>query len=256
MREELIRYLTGARPWPANDTNRWGLFRNPLPPAGEHAVFRDMRNDAGLTAGKLSGRDTILSARPPGGLPRGFPTLAERHNPIVRRVVRRTRPMLEERGLLKRDRRHHTSARRRRPARVAVQRRRARNEPRLQDRLRGGGVVQSALCAASTRRRISEDNPAAAHRVLRARPASKPPGVCSADWMSLSCRRRRSATKARPTISRRPIPKKSHFCARSNAIWRPSWRARISTPRCKSSCTICASGSGWRLMARSSSAST
>ena len=28
--------------------------------------------------------------------------LAERHNPIVRRVVRRTRPMLEERGLLKR----------------------------------------------------------------------------------------------------------------------------------------------------------
>jgi hypothetical protein len=31
-----------------------------------------------------------------------FPTLAERHNPVVRRVVRRTRPMLEERGLLKR----------------------------------------------------------------------------------------------------------------------------------------------------------
>jgi DNA-binding Lrp family transcriptional regulator len=31
-----------------------------------------------------------------------FKTLAERHNPIVRRVIRRTRPMLEERGLLKR----------------------------------------------------------------------------------------------------------------------------------------------------------
>ena len=31
-----------------------------------------------------------------------FGSLAERHNPIVRRVVRRTRPMLEERGLLKR----------------------------------------------------------------------------------------------------------------------------------------------------------
>ncbi len=30
-----------------------------------------------------------------------FSALAERHNPIVRRVVRRTRPMLEERGLLK-----------------------------------------------------------------------------------------------------------------------------------------------------------
>src|SRR5262249_24021420 len=33
---------------------------------------------------------------------REFTRLAERHNPIVRRVVRRTRPMLEERGLLKR----------------------------------------------------------------------------------------------------------------------------------------------------------
>ena len=31
-----------------------------------------------------------------------FDTLAERHNPIVRRVVRRTRPMLEESGLLER----------------------------------------------------------------------------------------------------------------------------------------------------------
>ena len=31
-----------------------------------------------------------------------FGTLAQGHNPIVRRVVRRTRPMLEERGLLKR----------------------------------------------------------------------------------------------------------------------------------------------------------
>ena len=33
---------------------------------------------------------------------RTLETLSERHNPIVRRVVRRTRPMLEERGLLKR----------------------------------------------------------------------------------------------------------------------------------------------------------
>jgi hypothetical protein len=31
-----------------------------------------------------------------------FEALSERHNPIVRRVVRRTRPMLEQRGLLKR----------------------------------------------------------------------------------------------------------------------------------------------------------
>ncbi len=40
VREESIQYLTHARPWPGNDTNRWGLFRNPLPPGIEHSVFR------------------------------------------------------------------------------------------------------------------------------------------------------------------------------------------------------------------------
>ncbi len=45
-REESIQFLTGQRPWPSNDMNRWGLFRNPLPPAVEHDVFRDIRSDA------------------------------------------------------------------------------------------------------------------------------------------------------------------------------------------------------------------
>jgi hypothetical protein len=47
-RDESIQFLTDQRPWPQTDTNRWGLFRNPLPPANEHAVFRDIRNDAAL----------------------------------------------------------------------------------------------------------------------------------------------------------------------------------------------------------------
>jgi len=50
VREESIGFLTGGRAWPTNDTNRWGLFRNPLPPAAEHTVFRDIRSDAGLTS--------------------------------------------------------------------------------------------------------------------------------------------------------------------------------------------------------------
>lgn len=54
MREDSIKYLTGERGWPVSDNTRWALFRNPVPPAGEHAVFRDVRNDA-----SLSTRDVI-----------------------------------------------------------------------------------------------------------------------------------------------------------------------------------------------------
>ena len=102
MREESIQYLTRARPWPANETNRWGLFRNPLPPASEHRVFRDVREDAGLPSREVLGpRYDALSADLRAEFLAEFAKLADQHNPIVRRVVRRTRPMLEERGLLR-----------------------------------------------------------------------------------------------------------------------------------------------------------
>ena len=102
-REESIQFLTGQRAWPQNDTNRWGLFRNPLPPASEHAVFRDIRNDARLESKEVLGpRFDELGPDVRRDFLQEFGALAERHNPIVRRVVRRTRPMLEERGLLKR----------------------------------------------------------------------------------------------------------------------------------------------------------
>ena len=102
IREESIQYLSRARPWPANDTNRWGLFRNPLPPASEHGVFRDVRADAGMPTKDIVGpRYDNLSPSLRADFLDNFSMLAERCNPIVRRVVRRTRPMLEERGLLK-----------------------------------------------------------------------------------------------------------------------------------------------------------
>jgi hypothetical protein len=101
--QDAIRFLTGDRPWPANDTNRWRLFRDPLPPAAEHFVFRDIRNDAGLPSRELIGpRYDELSPDIRTDFLNDFRTLTERHNPIVRRVVRRTRPMLEAAGLLKR----------------------------------------------------------------------------------------------------------------------------------------------------------
>jgi hypothetical protein len=102
VREDSIRLLTGARPWPASETGRWSLFRNPLPPAGEHEVFRDIRRDAGLPSRDVAGpRFDALSQDIRNDFSNDFQVLAERHNPIVRRVIRRTRPMLEERGLLK-----------------------------------------------------------------------------------------------------------------------------------------------------------
>jgi hypothetical protein len=55
LREESIEFLTGSRPWPQNDTSRWGLFRNPLPPASEDPFFRDLRQDADVPAGEVVG---------------------------------------------------------------------------------------------------------------------------------------------------------------------------------------------------------
>lgn len=103
MREECVRYLTGQRNWPANDTNRWALFRNPLPPAIEHRVFGDIRNDTSLATHDIVGpRFDDLGPDVRGEFLQEFETIAPRSNPIVRRIVRRTRPMLEEKGLLKR----------------------------------------------------------------------------------------------------------------------------------------------------------
>lgn len=103
LREESVQFLNQSRPWPLLDTSRWALFRNPLPPASEHAVFRDIREDASLTSREIVGpRYDKLSPALRADFSENFEELAERHNPIVRRVVRRTRPMLEARNLIKR----------------------------------------------------------------------------------------------------------------------------------------------------------
>ena len=101
-RDTSIQFLSGQRPWPQSETGRWSLFRNPLPPAGEHPVFRNIRDDFAIPPGQLVGpRFDELGADIRSDLSDDFEVLSHQHNPIVRRVVRRTRPMLEEKGLLK-----------------------------------------------------------------------------------------------------------------------------------------------------------
>src|SRR5262249_52092192 len=101
-REASIQYLSGDRPWPLAETARWALFRNPLPPSAEHGGFRDIRDDAALPPRQVVGpRFDELRPDMRSAFVDEFHVLSERHNPIVRRVVRRTRAMLEERGLLK-----------------------------------------------------------------------------------------------------------------------------------------------------------
>lgn len=102
LREECIGQLTGQRPWPTHDHARWGLFRNPLPPRDEHSLFREIRDDGAIKDHEVSGP---VFSRLGTDLKRAFldefETMAEQHNPVVRRVVRRTRSMLESKGLLR-----------------------------------------------------------------------------------------------------------------------------------------------------------
>ena len=50
-----IQYLSGQRPWPQSETGRWALFRNPLPPANEHRIFRNVRDDFAMPAKHITG---------------------------------------------------------------------------------------------------------------------------------------------------------------------------------------------------------
>jgi ERCC4-related helicase len=100
-----IEYLAGRRSWPTEPDGRWELLKNPLPPAVEHGVFRELRSALRISPNEIRGpRFESLSPSLRSTISRTFPELVERSNPIFRRVVRRSRKMLEDRGLLKRVR--------------------------------------------------------------------------------------------------------------------------------------------------------
>ena len=104
MREDSIQFLTGDRPWPTERHQPLGSFPQSAATCRRaRGVSRYSQRRAACNRSEVLGpRFDDLGPDVRGDFLQEFRTLAERHNPIVRRVVRRTRPMLEERGLLKR----------------------------------------------------------------------------------------------------------------------------------------------------------
>ena len=98
-----IEYLTGRRSWPTEPDAQWELLKNPLPLPAEHGVFRELRSARRIAPAEIRGpRFESLPASLRSTITRNFRDLVERSNPIFRRVVRRSRRMLEDSGLLKR----------------------------------------------------------------------------------------------------------------------------------------------------------
>jgi superfamily II DNA or RNA helicase len=98
-----IEYLTGERPWPEDPTDQWALLRNPLPPASEDAIYRNIRTAHTMPDAQIDGpRFDDLSRGQRSQIRVEFPRLAAQTNPIIRRVIRRSRAMLEHAGLLPR----------------------------------------------------------------------------------------------------------------------------------------------------------
>lgn len=98
-----MEYLTGDCPWPTDPTDQWNLLRNPLPPAAEHPLFRNVRAADRLAEVRVDGpRYESLSRAMQAEAKAEFKHLVAHTNPIIRRVVRRSRTMLEDAGLLAR----------------------------------------------------------------------------------------------------------------------------------------------------------
>ena len=98
-------YLTGEKPWPSDKTDRWALLKNPMPPNSEDKLFQRMRDRRGLPGNTILGpRYDELRPAERDELDLDFELLVKQANPIIRRVIRRSRAMLEERGLIKRIR--------------------------------------------------------------------------------------------------------------------------------------------------------
>ncbi|WP_292625507.1 helicase-related protein [Mesorhizobium sp.] len=123
-------YLTGEIPWPMNPTDQWALLRNPLPPSAEDPIYRQVRTAAKLPDNKVDGpRYDDLSRGVRAELRHQFERLAKQTNPIIRRVVRRSRGMLEEAKLLA-------------PIEVVIH---PRLEDELSDQLFDGGGLEMGL---------------------------------------------------------------------------------------------------------------
>lgn len=102
LRADVMDCFTAARPLPTDPVQRWELLKNPLAPAAEDGFYRAVRQDAALADHEVTG--PLYRELPPStrdDIDYEFQRLFAETNPIIRHTVRRSRQMLEERGLLK-----------------------------------------------------------------------------------------------------------------------------------------------------------
>jgi Helicase conserved C-terminal domain/SNF2-related domain len=103
--KQTLDIITGKRSI-TDEHEAWNLLRNPLPPEKEHYIFGDIRRDLEIRGNQFFTDRPITDL---GQFVRqdlsdviADPDFFRKHNPFVRHVVRRTRKMLEDRGLMDR----------------------------------------------------------------------------------------------------------------------------------------------------------
>jgi superfamily II DNA or RNA helicase len=94
-----IPIVTGDDEIPNELGEAWRWIRNPMPPASEGIVFRNLRRKLGLKDSEgIADGDSLDYLRPPEItlLKSIIPGFGQEHNPFIRHIVRRTRDFLEK----------------------------------------------------------------------------------------------------------------------------------------------------------------
>lgn len=93
-----IPIVTGEAQIPDEIGEAWRWIRNPMPPASEGIVFKNLRRNLGLeNKDHVAKGDSLEYLRPPEitRLKSIIPGFGRDHNPFIRHIVRRTREFLE-----------------------------------------------------------------------------------------------------------------------------------------------------------------
>lgn len=96
---EALDLIMGRADLPAAEDQRWEWLRNPLPPKQEHHDFEILRKRLQMPDQEaVAAGNAWFDLRPPdrARIKRDFEDLLTRHNPFIRRIVRRTRQQLEQ----------------------------------------------------------------------------------------------------------------------------------------------------------------